>query len=103
MYYFACLHLQIDCGVMVTASHNPVNDNGFKIAVENYDNICGEKVKELYDISLRGEFAVGTGSLQHVDVREAYLKRLTRDIRLERRLKVVIDPANATTSTLVQI
>ncbi len=101
MYYFACLHLQIDCGVMVTASHNPVNDNGFKIAVENYDNICGEKVKELYDIAVHGEFAVGTGSLQHVDVREAYLKRLTRDIQLERRLKVVIDPANATTSTLV--
>ena len=47
MYYFACLHLNIDTGVMVTASHNPVNDNGFKIALENFNNACGEKVTEL--------------------------------------------------------
>ena len=52
MYYFACLHLGIDTGVMVTASHNPVGDNGFKIAIENYDNACGPKVKELLDIIL---------------------------------------------------
>ena len=40
MYYFACLDLEIDSGIMVTASHNPVNDNGFKIAFDNYDNAC---------------------------------------------------------------
>lgn len=101
MYYFACLYLKIDSGVMVTASHNPVNDNGFKIAVENYDNICGDRVKELYDIAVKGEFAQGNGTITKVDVRDAYLERLTRDIKLDRRLKVVIDPANATTSILV--
>ncbi len=101
MYYFACLYLKIDSGVMVTASHNPVNDNGFKIAVENYDNICGDKVKELYDIAIKGEFAQGNGTITKVDVKDAYLERLTRDIKLARRLKVVIDPANATTSILV--
>jgi len=101
MYYFACLYLKIDCGVMVTASHNPVGDNGFKIAVENYDNICGKKVEELYDIAMKGEFEKGSGEIETVDVRDAYLERLTRDIKIDRRLKVVIDPANATTSILV--
>lgn len=101
MYYFACLYLKIDCGVMVTASHNPVGDNGFKIAVENYDNICGKKVEELYDIAMKGEFEKWSGEIETVDVRDAYLERLTRDIKIDRRLKVVIDPANATTSILV--
>ena len=101
MYYFACLYLKIDCGVMVTASHNPVGDNGFKIAVENYDNICGKKVEELYDIAMKSEFEKGSGEIETVDVRNAYLERLTRDIKIDRRLKVVIDPANATTSILV--
>lgn len=101
MYYFACIYLKIDSGVMVTASHNPVNDNGFKIAVENYDNICGEKVRELYDIAVRGEFSEGEGTKETVDVRDAYLEALVKGISLPRKLKVVIDPANATTSILV--
>ncbi|HBA37208.1 MAG TPA: phosphomannomutase [Firmicutes bacterium] len=101
MYYFACLHLGIDTGVMVTASHNPVGDNGFKIAIENYDNACGPAVKELYDIIINGEFASGAGSIEEVDIRSAYVERVLRDIRLNRRLKVVVDPANAAGATIV--
>ena len=29
MYYFACLDLKIDSGIMITASHNPKDENGF--------------------------------------------------------------------------
>ena len=32
MYYYACIKLKIYSGVMVTASHNPKDDNGFKFA-----------------------------------------------------------------------
>lgn len=101
MYYFACLYLKIDTGVMVTASHNPVNDNGFKIALMNYDNACGEAVKELYTIGVNGEFAQGNGSVSEIDIKDAYIERVLRDIKLDRRLKVVVDPANATTSIVV--
>lgn len=101
MYYFACLYLKIDTGVMVTASHNPVNDNGFKIALMNYDNACGEAVKELYTIGVNGEFAKGNGSISEIDIKDAYIERVLRDIKLDRRLKVVVDPANATTSIVV--
>ncbi len=102
MYYFACLYLKIDSGVMVTASHNPVGDNGFKIALENYDNACGEKIKELYNIIKSENFASGSGTLTTFDIREYYIKEILKGINLKKRLKVVIDPANATGSIIIK-
>lgn len=101
MYYFGCLHLGIDTGIMVTASHNPVQDNGFKIAIENYDNACGESVEELYNIAVKGIFSSGKGQIENVDIKNEYVERMLRDIKLDKRLKVVVDPANATTCVVV--
>lgn len=102
MYYFACLHLKIDTGIMVTASHNPVGDNGFKIALSNYDNACGEAIKELYNLAVRGEFSKGEGTIEDVDISEAYYERILRNIKIDRPLKVVIDPANAVPSVYMK-
>lgn len=102
MYYFACLYLKIDTGVMVTASHNPVNDNGFKIAITDYNNACGDSIKELLEIVLKGNFATGTGVIKNVDIKQAYVDRMLKDISLARPLKVVVDPANATGSIIVK-
>ncbi len=101
MYYFGCLHLGIDTGIMVTASHNPVQDNGFKIAIENYDNACGESVQELYNIAVEGNFSSGDGKIENVDIKNEYVERMLRDIKLDKRLKIVVDPANATTCVVV--
>lgn len=101
MYYFGCLHLGIDTGIMVTASHNPVQDNGFKIAIENYDNACGESVQELYKIAVEGNFSSGEGKIENIDIKNEYVERMLRDIKLDKRLKIVVDPANATTCVVV--
>ena len=102
MYYFSCLDLNIDSGVMVTASHNPVNDNGFKIAFENYDNIVGKEVQELYELACSGEFASGEGIATDVDEKEKYVNRVIEGINLPKRLKVVLDPANASGTYVVK-
>ncbi len=102
MYYFACLHLGIDTGVMVTASHNPVNDNGFKIALTDYNNACGEAVKELLEVALKGDFAKGDGVIKNIDIKDAYIERILRGIELSKPLKIVVDPANATGSIIVK-
>ena len=95
MYYFSCLDLEIDSGIMVTASHNPVNDNGFKIAFDNYDNACGDLIKEFYSLATSGDFLKGEGLLEKIDLKEKYVNRVIKDIKINKRLKVVIDPANA--------
>ena len=96
MFYFACLDLGIDSGVMVTASHNPVNDNGFKIAFENYENIVGDQVQELYQLACSGVFASGEGKVEEVYEKDRYVNRVLEGINIVKPLKVVIDPANAT-------
>lgn len=101
MYYFACMHLGIDTGVMVTASHNPVNDNGFKIALTNYNNACGPAIFELYEIAQQDTFASGEGKIENVDIRNSYVNRVLSDIVLPRKLKIVVDSANASPSTIV--
>ena len=98
MYYYACIYLQIDCGVMVTASHNPVDDNGFKIALKNYDNACGQDIVDLYDLACSGKFdySLTKGRVTNYNIKDAYLERIKRDIKITKPLKVVLDPANAT-------
>lgn len=102
MYYYACLYLKIDSGIMVTASHNPVNDNGFKVTINDYFCAVGEQITELYDIVLSKQFAHGDGTIKEYDIKDAYLDRITRDIKLNKRLKVVLDPANAAGTVVIK-
>ena len=46
MYYYACIKLNIFSGVMVTASHNPKDDNGFKFAFDEKGNCKGQEIKD---------------------------------------------------------
>ena len=52
MYYYACIKLGIPSGVMVTASHNPKDDNGFKFSYNGIHNAFGDSVIELYKDSI---------------------------------------------------
>ena len=53
MYYYAWDRLDIRCGIMVTASHNPKEYNGFKMSYNGIHNIFGKDVKDLYYIILK--------------------------------------------------
>ncbi|HEX4406817.1 MAG TPA: phosphomannomutase, partial [Polyangia bacterium] len=44
--YFSVFHLQADGGVMITASHNPGEDNGFKV-VHGKSTIHGAEIQKL--------------------------------------------------------
>ena len=102
MYYFACINLKIDSGIMITASHNPKDENGFKFAFSDYQNAKGKEIENFYNYIKKGNFHYGEGSITKKDVKNEYLMALTDNLSFgKRKVKVVLDPGNGTTSILL--
>ncbi len=98
MTYFANLRLEADASVMVTASHNPPEDNGFKI------NRAGAAPMGLQsglaDIRRAVEsrsFSHGccAGGMEHHDIKPAYWQTMRAHATFAGRPRLVCDYANA--------
>jgi phosphomannomutase/phosphoglucomutase len=95
VFYFALRHFEKEGGLMVTASHNPPEYNGFKMC-SGYDTLFGEQIQKIYHIIEKGAFATGRGEVTKADAVTPYRKYVTRNISLARPLKVGIDAGNGT-------
>ena len=103
MYYFAWEKLGIYSGLMITASHNPKEYNGFKFAFDESGNAYGEKIQEFRRYLEKEEFKDGKGTLSTADVTEEYLELVRSSINLgDKKLKVVVDPGNGTGCVIVK-
>lgn len=103
MYYYACIKLKIYSGIMVTASHNPKDDNGFKFAFDESGNCKGQEIQDFLAYILRGEFHRGEGKLSIYHIEDDYLELFRTHLNFgPRRVKVVIDPGNGTTSIIAK-
>jgi len=103
MYYYACIVKKIPTGIMVTASHNPKDDNGFKFAFDERGNARGKMIEEFMDFTFKEDFDEGKGTLTTYDVRDEYIKLMTSSINLgNRQLKAIIDLGNATTTCIAK-
>ncbi len=95
MYYYACIKLNVPSGVMVTASHNPKEDNGFKFAFDEKGNCKGQEIQDFYQELVKGEFEKGDAKVYYYDIEREYLDLFKESLSFgKRRLKVVLDPAN---------
>ena len=103
MYYYACIKLKVFSGVMVTASHNPKDDNGFKFAFDESGNCKGQEIQDFLEYILKGEFSRGEGKISEYDITEDYLELFRTNFNFgNRRVKAVIDPGNGTTGVIVR-
>lgn len=91
--YFAVHHLKVDAGVMITGSHNPAEQNGFKI-VSGPSTIHGDEIQEIADVLAAGKFATGSGKYREQDVLGAYVDWVAKDIPEPLNIPVVIDCGN---------
>jgi phosphomannomutase / phosphoglucomutase len=99
--YFAAHHLGTAGAVIITGSHNPPEDNGFKL-LAGTTTLHGDDLAALRDwieaYRARGQAGaapVGLGRVEPTDVMPAYLDAAAAALRLgARRAKVVIDAGN---------
>ena len=94
VFYFSLRHLNAEGGIMITASHNPPEYNGFKIC-NGFDTIFGSEIQRLRTIMDEGEFIRGRGTLDSYDIIASYHKHILQAINLERRVRIGVDAANA--------
>lgn len=101
MCYFAANYLKTDASMMITASHNPKEYNGFKFSYNGIHNAYGESVREIYDIIKSNNYASGQGNITDVNITNAYIDLVINKLSFgNRKLKVVYDPGNGTTSII---
>ena len=90
-------------GIIVTASHNPKDDNGFKFSFDLDANARGEMIKDFTRYTFEGNFLSGSGEETIADITDDYLNWIKENTFMgNRKLKVVFDPGNGTTSVIIK-
>lgn len=97
--YFATSHFKAGGGLMVTASHNPIDYNGIKMVREGSRPISGaDGLGEIRDLACADDFgaAPGGGTLRAENPRAAYADHLMRFVEKGalRPLKVLVNAGN---------
>jgi len=93
--YFALNTLDVDGGLMLTASHNPKEYNGLKVGVGK-TTIYGDEIQKLRVVAEKGNYPVAKGpvTITRMNLVPKYINKIASIIKLKRPLKVVVDAAN---------
>ncbi len=95
MVYFGLHHLDAAAGLMITGSHNPPDQNGFKLVLRD-GPVFGEALQALGALAAGGLDECGSGTVSDDPVLDAYIERIVRDYDgdSDRSLKVAWDAGN---------
>lgn len=106
--YFSTFYNSMDGGIMVTASHNPMDYNGMKLVREGAKPVSGDSglftIKKLTEES-RFSDAAAKGKVTCLDDRDTYIKHLLGyiDIRSLKPLKVVVNAGNGCAGPVIDL
>ncbi len=97
--YFACYYFRTRGMVMITASHNPKEYNGFKFGTGYSETMLTEDIKEFRNLVKSGTFVSRIPKGNHIqkDIKQDYMDDLKRRVDVIGSFKVVVDSCAATT------
>ncbi|MDX1923989.1 MAG: phosphomannomutase/phosphoglucomutase [Rickettsiaceae bacterium] len=104
--YFADYKLSPACSIMITGSHNPKSDNGFKLLAGS-ESFYGENIQKLLAIIKSDEQkyvpeATFLKKFYSVNVRPFYVDRVLKNIEINPELKIVWDPGNGSSCIILK-
>ena len=102
MFYFARQHLNKWAAMMITASHNPSNHNGFKISFDENGNAAGDEIIAFRDFTNKGKFLTGVGKLHTYDIKDEYVNLIVDNLKINKNIKAVFDCGNGTVSVIIK-
>jgi len=95
--HYASRHLNTDAMIMVTGSHNPGDQNGFKMAL-HHQAFWGQEVQDLKKRIQLQNYTHGLGTYEERDLLSVYVRFLVDDFAAHypqaKALKVAWDPGN---------
>ena len=91
--YYSSYSKDIPSCIAITGSHNPPNYNGFKMVVDGV-TLSAERIQAIKQRIIDNDFSSGAGSYEEQEVIPEYLKTIIGDIKLARKMKIVIDSGN---------
>jgi len=94
--YFANFFLNVEAVASITASHNPPEYNGLKMRIGEMP-VSGLDIKPIF---LANEFSQGKGKVSKENVEDAYVKAVSEENELAKKLKVVVDCGNGAAGKL---
>lgn len=92
-FYYAVKSLKRHGGVMITASHNPPQYNGFKIWAGE-STIHNEEILKIRDILNEGAFVGGQGLASKYEILPLYEAEIIKRCQIQRSIKIVVDGGN---------
>lgn len=103
MFYWAQHELKIPGGVFVTASHNPPQFNGFKLANDYSETLVSDGMQEIRRLVETEEYVTGAtpGKITQQDIRPAYYDYVLSRIKVGRKLKVMVDASNTSSGEII--
>jgi phosphomannomutase/phosphoglucomutase len=95
VFYYSIHQLKTDGGVMITASHNPPEYNGFKLCL-GLDSIHGEDIQKILTLIQDKNFSTGSGQESSDNVLPSYHRTVVDNINLPHPLRIGVDAGNGT-------
>ncbi len=91
--YFAAQVLGSGSGIMLTGSHNPPDYNGLKMVLDGV-TLARDDIQTIRKRVENADYLEGKGEVTEKEVLKSYSKRVTSDIMLLKKFKVVVDCGN---------